>query len=919
MERREFFKLMGIASASVVSACKAGDADQKLLPYLVSPEDDIVPGEPVFVQSTCAECPAGCGVTVKVRDGKAVKLEGNRHHPINRGALCLRGQAGISRLYHPQRFKQPLLKENGAFKPVDWKTAFELVDRQLTLARKEGLSNGFLGARTSGSLRQLKEECCRQLELECYPEVELLNHGATRVANGWAFGLEMVPQYRLDRCDFLVTVGADILGTFISPVEFTRHWRSGSENGRINWTHIEPYLTVSGAKAHRRITIKPGSEWQLMAFMAHCLPSRRDIPEALDETIPSFTLNQTAEATGIPPADLDRMLRDVSEAEAPLLIVGDSATANSNGALTAALAAVLHWKLGMLGQTVDFSSSYNDRSIGNYKDIMRFEKSCRDQKFGVAMLSGLHNVCARPQFMEALRKCRFKVAMDMMPGPLSDQCNLVLPLCHPLESWGDIEPRLGILSLVQPAMEPLAGTRSLGDILLGLMGREQSFQQYLSERWRGFGENWIQTGVRIDPPEPRQLELDAPTLIEGLQRLVEGKLRMLVDQKALLVTPSIRAYDGRSSDIPLLGEIPDPLTTISHGPYAVIAQGIAGDRGIRQGDIMRFEGDFGAWELPVVFGQGIATDTIVVPIEFSKCFTLPGDPITGEWCLALQHVRSSPTGLKVRLPVLGGAETTGGRNVLPGNDHEHTHQKHVRHSLYPPPKHADYRWGMVIDLDACTGCSACVAACYVENNIPVVGEAEHLRGREMSWLRIEAYFDEGAQPDFVPMMCQQCDYAPCETVCPVYATYHNPEGLNAQVYNRCVGTRYCANNCPFKARRFNWFDYEGMLPLFTVPNPDLSVRPKGVMEKCTFCVQRIRYAKDKAAGEKRNVRDGEIVPACAQTCPAGAITFGNLLDPQSKVSRLAASPEAYRVLEQLGTEPAVYYIKRRHGKEAEKS
>jgi molybdopterin-containing oxidoreductase family iron-sulfur binding subunit len=900
MERREFFKLMGIASASVVSACKAGDADQKLLPYLVPPEEDIVPGEPVFVHSTCVECPAGCGVAVKVRDGKAIKLEGNPEHPINRGALCVRGQASISRLYHPQRFREPLLNENGSFKPIGWERAFELVADQLRKAKQQGLGGGFLSSRTTGALRILKEECCRRLELDCLPEVELLNHGATRQANGWAFGVTEVPGYRLHGCDFLMTVGADILGTYLSPVEFTRQWRQGMDEGRMNWFHFEPYLTISGAKAQRRLTIRPGSEWYLMSFMAHCLPSPMDLPADLLDTIPAFTLNQTAEATGIPPADLDRLLRGLAEAKAPLIIVGDSATANSNGALLALLTAIVQWKMGMVGKTVDFSSSYNERSIGGYTDVLRFEKSCRDKQLGVALLSGLHHMCARPQFMEALQHCQFKVSMDMTEGPLTGQADLVLPLSHPLESWGDIAPRRGILSLIQPALEPLFDTKSMGDILLGLMGEEQTYQQYLAGQWSGFDETWFQTGVREMEPEPQTPALDPQTVLSALARLVEGKLRMANEMNVLLVVPSLRTYDGRSSDIPLLAEIPDPLTTISHGPYAVIAQDIAGDRGIGQGDILRFEGEFGAWEFPVVFGGGIAADTIVVPVEFSQCFTLPGDAVSGEWCLALRHVKTTATGLKVRLPVLGGAKKR----------QEHGHHKHTGHTLYPPPKHEVYRWGMVIDLDACTGCSACVAACYVENNIPVVGKAEHLRGREMSWLRIETYFDEGPQPAFVPMMCQQCDYAPCETVCPVYATYHNPEGLNAQVYNRCVGTRYCANNCPYKARRFNWFDYEGKLPLFNVSNPDLSVRPKGVMEKCTFCVQRIRYGKGKAT---------TIVPACAQTCPTGAITFGNLLDPKSKVSRLAAATGAYRVLEQLGTEPAVYYIKRSNGKEATKS
>ena len=286
--------------------------------------------------------------------------------------------------------------------------------------------------------------------------------------------------------------------------------------------------------------------------------------------------------------------------------------------------------------------------------------------------------------------------------------------------------------------------------------------------------------------------------------------------------------------------------------------------------------------------------------------------------MRLDDITIAKTGARIALPILAGSTSQQGRGLIPvatesGHKKAEKAEEIREHSeqpetFYPEHKHKNYRWSMAIDLESCTGCSACVAACYVENNIPIANRDQHLMGREMSWIRLEPYVESDETVNFLVMLCQQCENAPCESVCPVFATYHNPEGLNVQVYNRCVGTRYCSNNCPYKVRRFNWFDHPREEPLNLMVNPDVFVRSKGIMEKCTFCIQRIRFAEDIAKDENRKVRDGEVTPACEQTCPTQAIVFGNMLDENSRVHKMSRSERTYRVFAELGVEPAVYYL-----------
>ena len=571
----------------------------------------------------------------------------------------------------------------------------------------------------------------------------------------------------------------------------------------------------------------------------------------------------------------------------------------------------------------------------------------------------VHALPASADFAGALDAVPFVVATSSFPDETSTRADLVLPAHTPLESWGDSVPRAGVRGLMQPTMRPLFDTKHLGDIFVEV-GRAlddavadampPSFFRLLRDEWETQMPAADAEGGG-DPPEP-DFELFWGEAVErgGLFREVDTEVVALTPELfdselelgvaagarpfELVVYPSIHHYDGRGANRPWLQEIPDPLMKTTWGSWAEMTPETAAAVGAIEGQLVSLESDDGAIDVTALLNQHMRNGVIAVPMgqghtTFGRYATdcgvnpailLDPTPETASGGVRWLGTRVDATPRDVHRRVARAqtefdqhdreiAQAVSLTSLVAG---EVTPEGH-HFTLNPEHEHPNHRWGMAIDLDSCNGCNACVAACYAENNVPVIGADAMLRGRTMSWLRIERFVETDSPENdqrFLPMLCQQCDHAPCETVCPVYATYHTEEGLNAQVYNRCVGTRYCANNCPYKVRRFNWFEPPFEAPLNLQLNPDVTGRSAGVMEKCTFCVQRIRDGQDLAKDERHNAADGDITPACAQTCPAQAIVFGDMNDPDSRVSRLQEENRAYHVLGELNTRPAVTYLKK---------
>ncbi len=934
MQRRGFIKLLGLASgAALMESCGVKKGAEKLIPHVIPPDVEILPNGAIYFSTTCTECPANCGLSAKIvektynnRIGRyPIKLEGIAGHPINDGKLCVRGQSSLTRLYHPERLKNPMMREaDGNLKQCTWDEAYANIIDSLKSSTKRHI---YLSSQTNGTLSSLIDLFCQKLNIDRLPEFEIFSYAALSQANNMLFNKNEIPSYQIQDADFLLTVGADIFETFTSPIYNAVQFARAKKNENFKWFHIEPHVSLTGLQANERFVVNPESEIYLLLYLLRELASSNPnyaakISGDVLRTMPELPLDEVATKIGMEKEKINQMIEQFNSANNPLLIVGGVSTGHKWGIETAVIAGLIQYASGMTDSLIDFSQSENYDKVGTFNDLANFSMQLQSDRIGVAFISKTDPVDKHPFaffLKENLKNADLVIALtDFMPM-LEKEYDVILPLSHSLESWDDAQPRAGILNVIQPVLEPLHNTLSEGDILLQLIKANSgtviapNYQEYIFSQWKkklndSQIEEFLDKGYRQQPVARQTVILDHRVMTSFLQKL---DLPQTLHSLVLITTPSIKSFDGRSRNLPLLQEIPDPLTTITFDNWISISEKFAEANHIKDGDIISvFSGDKKVAELPAKIQPVLSEKVIMIQRYMLDTFALAVDEKTGESLCYLNDIRIEKTGFRFKMAIMSGSLSQQGRGVIPHPNHKEHHYE--RHSLYPEHEHPDYRWAMAIDLDLCIGCGACVAACYIENNVAIVGKKHHLRGREMSWIRIEPYYDdEGTH--FLPMLCQHCDYAPCEAVCPVYAPYHNPEGLNAQVYNRCVGTRYCSNNCPYKVRRFNWLTPPRPEPMDRMVNPEMWARPKGVMEKCTFCIQRIRFAKDKAKDENRKVQDGEIVPACAQTCPTNAIVFGNLKDENSRVYQLAHSERVFRAFEQLGTEPAIYYLHRKRG------
>jgi molybdopterin-containing oxidoreductase family iron-sulfur binding subunit len=961
MKRRDFFKIVATAGATAAAAgCQ--QAGEKILP-LVVPSDQLVPGVASYFATVCRECPAGCGVLARNRDGRVVKLEGNPDHPVNQGALCARGQAALQNLYHPDRFTGAQRRDGTTLRAVSWDEALKAVSDRIGQARGagKGASIALMTQLEHGSLGALLDRWTQAIGARPRVVYEPFGHEAQRAANRAVFGRDAIPYHAFEDAEVVVSFGADFLETWISNVGYARGFgrMHSFRDGRAGtFIHVEPRQSLTASSADEWVRNAPGTEAVVALAVLKTLAEAGAVDRRFAEAAGGIDVKKAAEESGVEAETIRHIAEALARGKPALVVGGGAAVTGSTAVALHTAVALLNAALGAVGKTVRFGPDSAYGRVTPYAETAALVQAMANGEIDVLLIgAGINPAFTLPgglKFAEAAAKVGLVVSFANRPDETTALAHLVLPDTHWLESWGDYSPREGVTGLMQPTMLPVRDARPFGDVLL-TVGRTAlglteegkgplpwaSVEAYVKMAWeplvKGQWAAALQQGGAWGAAPAASVTSKVGAVSVGAPK-VEGDAGGLT----LLAYPSFRFFDGRSASTAWLHEVPDTMTQASWDGWVEVPQEIATKQGIANGDVLRVTSPHGAIELPAYVSASLHPQAVAIPMGHRYA---PYHVANGRYVIAAP----TPTNPMLLLPAApepgGGASflavrvtlaKTGGRRPLAilqaTHDQDHreiarhvdltaareqalrgTRQHHESWSMYPPQEYPGYRWGMSVDIDACIGCQACTVACIAENNIPVVGKAQAAYGRQVHWLRVERWAEGKAEHPhntFLPMFCQHCEIAPCEPVCPVFAAYRTDEGLNGQVYNRCVGTRYCGNNCPYHVRRFNWFSYEFPSPLEIQLNPEVTVRQLGIMEKCTMCVQRIVAGKDKARDERRPVRDGDIMTACQQTCPTSAITFGNLKDEASAVAKHHHAPRAYEVLDELGTRPSVAYLKK---------
>ncbi len=941
VSRREFLTLMG-ASAMMAGLASCRWPEEVIAPHAVRPEGRL-PGVPVHYATAMELDGVARGLLVTSYDGRPIKIEGNPEHPQECGGAALHAQASILDLYDPARTHVP--RHRG--KDKTWQEFFNSFRE--TVSSLPGGKGLHVLAEPTGSpvAAMVRTEFLAAFPSAQWHEYTSISRDLELEGAATAFGEPYRVSMNLDKARVIVSIDADLLMSHPAAVRMARKFADHRvpENGLNRLYMIECGFSVTGSNADHRLAIAPSRLPWFCLFLARELKRLGvSLPGDFDETerIPT-------EWSMIPP-----MARDlVFHGRESIVAVGSRQPAEIH-----ALAHAINAGLGAVGHSVVYHREPQATARGVLQDIADLAKSMRAGEVKALLILGGNPIHAAPadhDFARLLDSVPFAAHLAMTANETAMRCEWHLPQAHYLETWSDAVAWDGTYSVIQPLIAPLyegrSATEVVGEIVqsqpVSAMERvRQSFDRVSGNAGDAAWHGTLRDGFLEDSTWPiEEPELQAPAIAEVVARLHEHTPARGLEA---IFAPDYKLHDGRFANNAWLQELPDPITKVVWDNPALLSLGTAERLGVRHAEIIDLSIGGRRLQIPAFIVPGIADGTVVLSLGYGR--TSAGQVGNGVgW--RVEELRTSDAYCTASIDSISGTGRQG--SVVTTQDHfaidnigmkerekrslqlvremaaaalavEHGHddQAEVHHGppplFSPPTGEPEHKWAMTVDLSRCIGCNACVVACQAENNIPIVGKREVRKGREMHWIRVDRYFrgdPHRPRAAHQPIMCQHCDNAPCEQVCPVAATMQNADGLNVMVYNRCVGTRYCANNCPWKVRRFNYFNLN--LDVSETEkmqkNPDVTVRARGVMEKCTYCVQRIERAKIKARNESRQLVDGEVMPACAQSCPAKAILFGDLLDPKSRVAALQHhDPRDYETLEELGNKSRTRYLARVH-------
>ncbi len=932
--RRDFLKVLGFsfASAAIIESCKR--PVQNALPYVIQPPE-ITPGKALYYASTFYDGHEYCSILVKTRDGRPIKIEGNALSAFNGEGTTARIQASVLSLYDDARLKYPTIQN----KQDSW----ENVDKQII--SKLGSINAAGGqivlltsSIISPSAIRLINEFGKGFKNFKWVQYDAVSYSAILEANLLCYGKAVIPDYNFSSASLVVSVNADFLGTWLAPVHFIRDYASrrnpdNKEKSMLRHVQFESGMTLTGANADIRKKIKPSEEKALLI----------DLYNKIAERINGIKAGGQAFRE-----DLSGLADELVSSKGRSVVIS-----GTNNVDIQVIVNGINTLLDNYHECIDLSNCLNLASgiDGEMEELVNELSSGKVGALLMYNVNPVYDYSDSNKFLSAINKTDLTVNMAVALNETVGKAKYECPVNHYLESWDDAEILPGQLSLSQPCINTIFNTRSFHDSMLMWSGSKMTYHDFIRINWEkvffpfsdvhDFGTFWdtcLGNGVFSYNPSPVKF---SPFNREALSRAINKPNKTFTGSFEVIISEGVALGNGMHANNPWLMELPDPVSKQCWENVAAMSSADAEKLGLVNGDVIKLAKEL---NLPVFIQPGQTEGTISVAMGYGHdnsgkvCSSVGMNlfPFAGYtegnrvYGFTIEKPENTPK--KIKLALTQEHHSMEGRPIArntvlseyrkdPSSGNEFHKEFELNHkTLYPEIKYDGFHWGLAIDLNKCVGCNSCVIACQAENNIPVVGKEEVIRRRIMHWIKIDRYYSESPEDPnvyFQPLACQHCDNAPCENVCPVSATNHSSEGLNQMTYNRCVGTKYCINNCPYKVRRFNWyrytnnkaFDFNTASDLGRmVLNPDVTVRERGVVEKCSFCVQRIQEKKLQAKLENRILKDYEIKTACMQACPAGAIVFGNLNDKNSKVSGLFSDPRCYHLLEDLHTLPNTGYL-----------